>query len=300
MSHYVFAAINGADHCSHEHRPARHGRAFRGVLLVGVLLGLASGAVMAEESDLPLVPLPSVLDFTRGSGWGVALGVGVEYESAYDGSDEMELEVEPAGAVHWRTGNNLIFWEGIELGWRGLLTEEWLLQVGARVEGGREADDSEDGRLDGLDDRDDELVGMVEVRRSLGRDWRAWVGGRVMAGGSDFGTLGVLAAGYRFGQQLDGTGSEIFVFTTFGDADFINKDFGVRPAESIASGLPATDLDGGYRSIGVTGVHRSYLTEKLMLNLNASYELYDGDIEDSPIARQAYEYEVGMALVYHF
>jgi hypothetical protein len=29
-----------------------------------------------------------VLDFTRGGGFGLALGVGVEYGSAYDGSDE--------------------------------------------------------------------------------------------------------------------------------------------------------------------------------------------------------------------
>lgn len=61
-----------------------------------------------QRNDLPLFPLPSVLDFSRGSGWGVALGAAVEYESAYDGSDEMEFEVEPAGAVHWRRGNHLI------------------------------------------------------------------------------------------------------------------------------------------------------------------------------------------------
>ena len=149
-----------------------------------VLITLAPGLGTTDENEdtLPLFPLPSVLDFTRGSGWGVALGVAVEYESAYDGSDEMELEVEPAGAVHWRTGNHLIFWEGIELGWRSRIADDWLMQLGARLEGGREADDSEEGYLDGLDDRDDELVGMLEVRRALGTDWRAWVGGTVRPG----------------------------------------------------------------------------------------------------------------------
>lgn len=268
--------------------------------LAVVLLAAWPSVARAQTSDLPLFPSPSVLDFTRGGGWGFALGAGVEYESDYDGSDEMELEFEPAGAIHWRTGNHLFFWEGIELGWRARLADDWLLQLGARSEGGREADDSEDGHLDGLQDRDDEIVGVLEFRRSLGSDWRAWVAGRVMAGGSDFGTLGVLAAGYRFGRQLDGTGTEVFLFSTFGDSDFLNRDFGVSDDESIDSGLPATELDGGYRSTGVTAVHRSYLSKKLMLIANGSYERYSGDIEDSPVARQKYEYEVGLSLVYHF
>ncbi len=53
---------------------------------------LISGQVLAQDQDgLPLVPLPSIFDFTGGSGWGVALGVGAEYETAYDGSDEYEF-----------------------------------------------------------------------------------------------------------------------------------------------------------------------------------------------------------------
>ena len=265
-----------------------------------LLLTAGPSLVQAQSEDLPLVPSPSVFDFTRGSGWGFALGLAAEVESAYDGSDEMELEVEPAGAVQWRTGNHLFFWEGIELGWRGRLADDWLLQVAARAEGGREADDSEEGHLDGLEDQDDEIVGVLEVRRAFGRDWRAWIAGRLMAGGSDFGTLGVLAAGTRFGQKLDGTGAEIFVFSTFGDSDFLNKDFGVTPEEEAASGLPATDLDGGFRSFGLTGIYRTYVAKKLMLMANASYERYSGDVEDSPIARRPYEVEVGLGLVYHF
>lgn len=142
-----------------------------------VLAGLIAGTIViaaqalplaAEEMNRPLVPLPSVFDFSRGDGWGVALGGTVEYGNAYDGADEYEFEVEPAGAIHYRAGNHLFFWEGIELGWRGLFTNGWLLQTGARYEGGREADDSEDGYLDGLEDRDDEIVGFAEFRYGLG------------------------------------------------------------------------------------------------------------------------------------
>lgn len=266
---------------------------------LAVLAVFFTGNAAAQDS-LPLVPLPSVADFTRGSGWGVALGVAVEYESAYDGSDEYEFEIEPAGAVQWRTGDHLFFWEGIELGWRGRLAERWLVQLAGRYEMGRESDDSDRGRLDGLEDQDDELVGVAEVRWAFSDTWRNWIGVRLMGGNSDFGWLGVLAAGHRFGSQVDGTGTEAFVFGTFGNSDFINRDFGVTAAESVTSGLPETDLDGGYRSVGLTLIDRRYLIDHLQIISQAGIELYSSDIQDSPIARQDYEVELSLSVVYHF
>jgi len=269
--------------------------------LLGMATLLAGGPALGAGSNEPsLVPLPSVLDFTRGEGWGVALGAGVEYENAYDGADEREFEVEPAGAVHYRIGNHLFFWEGFELGWRARLAETWLVQAGARYEEGLEPDDSEDGNLDGLEPRDSHVVGFLEVRRGLGPDWRNWVAARVMGGPSDFGWLGVVAAGHRFGQQVDGTGTEAYAFLTFGTDDFINKDFGVTASDAAASGLPETSLDGGYRSAGFQLVHRRYLTERLHLIGQAGVEFYSSDIGDSPIARDDYEFELGLSLLWHF
>lgn len=262
---------------------------------------LISGQVLAQDQDgLPLVPLPSIFDFTGGSSWGVALGVGAEYETAYDGSDEYEFGLEPAGAIQWRKGNHLLFWEGTELGWRSLVADEWLLQAGFRNEAGLEPDDSEKGHLDGFAERDSHLVGFFEARRAIGEDWRNWIGARAMGGESGFGWLGVLAAGHRFGSMQDGTGNEIYAFTTFGTADFITKDFGVTAADSVASRLPRTELNGGYRSIGIQLIHRRNLTPKLQLIAQAGAELYSNDIQLSPVARKDYETEVGLAVVYRF
>ncbi len=271
-------------------------------IFAAIIVGLAT-IVTAQGQDAEfkaLVPLPSVLDFTRGDGWGVALGVGVEYETAYDGSDEYEFEIDPAGAIQWRTGNHLFFWEGMELGWRGRIADVWLVQAGARYEDGLEPDDSEDGNLDGFEERDSHLVGFLEVRRAFGQDWRNWIGARAMGGETDFGWLGVLAAGHRFGDRLDGTGTEMFIFSTFGTDDFITKDFGVTAADSVASGLPETELDGGYRSTGVTLIDRRYLTRNIHLIAQAGAELYSNDIQDSPVAREDYEIEVGLSIIYQF
>lgn len=273
----------------------------------GINLGLtvcmvATFAAHAGETmdRASLVPLPSVLDFTDGHGWGIALGVGLEYEAAYDGSDEYEFELDPAGAIQWRSGSHMVFWEGTELGWRGLPKSGLLVQAGARYEAGLETDDSEDGRLDGIKERDSHVVGFLEARQALDASWRNWVGGRLMGGESDFGWLGVLAAGHRFGSALDGTGTEVFLFSTFGNEDFINKDFGVSAEDAAASGLIETDLDGGYRSIGITAMDRRWLTESIMLMVEVGAEWYSSDIGDSPIARDDYEAEVGASLVYTF
>lgn len=271
-----------------------------GTLAVTASLSVTGNVLADDSAGQALVPLPSIFDFTHGDGFGGALGVGVEYEGAYDGADETELEVMPAGAVQYRKGNHLFFWEGYELGWRGRLADHWLVQAGIRDEEGLDPDDSDDGNLDGIEPRDSHVVGFLEVRRGLDADWRNWVGARLMGGASDFGVLGVLAAGHRFGDHVDGTGTEVYAYLTFGDNDFINKDFGVTADDALTSGLPQTTLDGGYRAAGVQLVHRRYLTRNIHAIAQAGIERYSGEIGDSPIAREDYEFEVSLALVWHF
>jgi outer membrane scaffolding protein for murein synthesis (MipA/OmpV family) len=268
--------------------------------MFNALPALAPQTEVAEAQPQAIVPLPSILDFTRGAGFGLALGVGVEYEAAYDGSDEYELELDPAGAVQWRSGQHMLFFEGTELGWRGRLADRWLLQAGARYEDGLDPADSDKGALDGIAKRSSHLTGFIEARRALDEDWRNWVGARVLAGDSEFGALGVLAAGHRFGKSLDGLGTEVYLFSTFGDRSFINKDFGVSASDALASGLAETRLDGGYRSSGIQAVHRRYLTSQVQLIAQAGIELYDASIGKSPIARNDFEAELSLAFVWHF
>ena len=95
-----------------------------GLLLVTLTQVSFVHSAIAQDEKTALVPLPSVEDFTRGEdGWGFGLGLAVEYEAAYEGSDEYDFEVDPAGAVQWRSGDNIFYWAGEALGWRGLRSE---------------------------------------------------------------------------------------------------------------------------------------------------------------------------------
>ena len=263
-------------------------------LFAGLTLALL-GAVASAET---LFPMPSVPDVTDDDGWTFGIGAGVEYEAEYDGSDDYGIEAEPVFVVQRRQGNQVWFLEGQELGWRGRVDDVWLLQAGLRFEGGRE--ESEAPELAGLGDVDDELVGMFEVRRALGGDWSNWAAGRLMAGGSDFGVLGVGAVGHTFAASDPGMGIDLFAFVTFGSSDFINRDFGITAEQSAGSGLPETSLDGGYRSVGIQASGRWRFGRHWQLQFEAGYEKYNSDISDSPIALNDYEAEVGVNLLYRF
>ena len=147
-----------------------------------VLATTFSQTSFSQEEREVMVPLPSINDFTNGDGWGFGLGLGVEYESAYEGSDEFEVEPDLAGGIQWRSGNNMFFFAGEAIGWRGLRNDTWLLQATLAFEEGREENDSDDGRLDGLGDTEESTEGVFEVRKSFSSDWRTWFDGRLVAG----------------------------------------------------------------------------------------------------------------------
>ncbi len=269
------------------------------ILLTAPLLAFSyAHDSLADERRSVLVPLPSLDDFTDGDGWGVGLGLGVEYESEYEGSDEFDFEFDPAGALQWRAGRHLYYFAGEALGWRGLVSDAWLLEASLGFDEGRAESDSSDGDLDGLGDQDEGAEAVLQFRRDLSDQWRNWIDGRVVFGPN--GNRALIGYGHRFGSQTDGTGSEIAVVAVFHDSEQANSDFGVTASQSSASSLPPTELDGGYRSIGINYNYRFNLTPHWQLFGEALYEHYGSDIADSPVSRSDYEAELGVGVIYVF
>ncbi|ASJ73256.1 MipA/OmpV family protein [Granulosicoccus antarcticus] len=83
-----------------------------------------------------------------------------------------------------------------------------------------------------------------------------------------------------FRQQLQlflpsyGSGAEIEVFSTFGDEEQIDSYFGVSQSDSIASGLPPTSFDGGYRSSGFKATYRKALNRNFQFIVKGQVEVY--------------------------
>ncbi|MEN9773297.1 MAG: hypothetical protein RL322_367 [Pseudomonadota bacterium] len=269
------------------------------LLLIFFTNALFTPLALAQDKKPALVPLPSVDDFTRGNdGWGFGIGLGIEYESAYEGSDEFGFEIEPAGGIQWRKGNDVFFWAGEALGWRGLRSNLWLMEVVVGFGEGRKESDSKKGRLNGLGDIADGAELVLKARRALNADWRYWLVGQVVTGRT--GNLGLFGVGRRFGDKLDGTGSEINVVAVFQDGKLANKSFGVNAQQSIASGLSQTNLSGGMRSVGLNYVYRHNVDKHWQIFGEALYEHFSSDIQASPISRKNHEAEVGVGLIYRF
>jgi MipA family protein len=269
------------------------------LVLILVTCTFTFNTALAQAEKTVLVPLPSVDDFTKGNdGWSFGLGLGVEYETAYEGSDEFGLEIQPAGAVQWRKGENIFYFAGEAFGWRGLRDDKWLFEALLGFEEGREEGDSDEGWLDGLGTQDEGFELVLQARRAFTSDWRYWLVGRVVTGGD--GNLGLFGVGRRFGDQIDGTGHEVNVVAVFHDSEYANKGFGIDAIQAEASGLAATTLSGGLRSIGVDYSFRHYINENWQIYGEALFEYYSSDVRESPIARSNYETEVGIGFIYIF
>ena len=269
------------------------------LLLTGLFYVFCSQIASAQDDKTALVPLPSVDDFTQGNdGWAFALGAGIEYETAYEGSDEFGIEVQPAGAVQWRSGDNIFYFAGEALGWRGLRAETWLLEALIGFDEGREENDSDDGNLDGLGDTEEGFALVLQARRAFSNDWRYWLVSRLVAG--DNGKLGLFGVGRRFGDKTDGSGAEINLVAVFHDSKYANTGFGITAQQSIASGLDETRLSGGLRSIGIDYNYRHHFNENWQVFGEALYEHFSSDVRNSPIARSNYEAEVGIGFIYTF
>jgi|SRR5690554_3052035 len=272
---------------------------FKWVLLVAITSSLLSHTTVAQDAKTALVPLPSIDDFSQGEdGWSLGLGFGVEYESAYEGSDEFGFELEPAGALQWRKGNDVFFFAGEAIGWRGLRAEHWLLEAVVGFDEGREEADSDKGYLNGLGDQDEGAELVLQARRALDADWRYWLVSRIVTG-SD-GNLGLFGVGRRFGEQTDGSGSEINIVAVFHDSDYANKGFGINAGQSAASGLNEYQLGSGLRSFGINYNYRHYINENWQIYGEALYEHFSSDVRNSPIARSDYEAEIGVGFIYRF
>ncbi|MBR9907688.1 MAG: MipA/OmpV family protein [Gammaproteobacteria bacterium] len=271
---------------------------FIALLLPLAVAACLSPATIAQEKTA-LVPLPSLDDFTKGeNGWALGLGLGIEYESAYEGSDEFGFEPEPAGALQWRSGDNIFYFAGEAIGWRGLRNDVWLLEATVGFEEGREEADSDDGFLNGLGDSDEGAEFVLQARRAFDADWRYWLDGRIIAG--EDGNIGIFGAGTRFGEQNDGTGHELSVVAVYHDSDRANKDFGINAAQAAASGYNETNLSSGLRSVGLHYNYRSYINENWLMYVEGLYEHYSGDVSDSPITRNDFEAELGVGFIYIF
>lgn len=262
-------------------------------LLLATAPALAAEPVRIDAARYAAPEEPEILgigpeDLTR---WNVVIGAGPMIAPVYEGSADFQVTPLPLVSAS--------FGEQVTVDPRGLsltLVNDGALSFRLRAgyDLGRDEDASD--RLTGLGDIAPGAVlggtlayriGPVELRSSVGH----------IFGGSD-GTIGDIGAeiGGRYGPVLLATGASAI----WGDSKYMSANFGITPAQSARSGLPAYAISTGFRRVEADASATYLASEHWALRARITLGTLIGDAADSPVVEDKLQPSAMLTLGYRF
>jgi outer membrane scaffolding protein for murein synthesis (MipA/OmpV family) len=261
---------------------------------------------MTAASILRRAALPLALAFVAAApaaaqeprGWTVTVGGGAQVYPKYPGADGVGINPLPIVGLR-RRGAPLSF-EAPDEGWGfGLLGDDSLVNFGPAVQFQGKRRDEDVGAPVGEVGFTVEAGAFLEVFPV--RNFRLRAEGRRGLGGHD-GWNGDLSADLVIRDQ------DSYVFSIgprarLSDDAFQNAYFGVTPAVTAATGLPAFRAGGGFHAVGIAAGITHMLGRQWGIQAYAGYDRLIGDAADSPIVRafgSRNQYSAGLGLFYSF
>ncbi len=270
--------------------------AFR-LLLLTTIFGLApaQGEVLWPDAlDIDL-NFRNSARLTPGQSWDFRLGVGLENEATYQGSDKTETEIGPYFVGAYRASWGNVFLTGGGVGFSRMLTDNFGVVLQLEAEDTREVND--DSRLTGLGNQDEEIELEVTARYLLG-NWSA--GASVAAATGDKGIVWFFGGGHTWRIMDDRLFISVNTDISGSTADNQRTDFGVTQVQSDASGYPVYTPDGGLKSFGVSFDTEYQLNKRWFLYGQLDYERLLGDVADSPLVFDDNNIEIGAGFLFRF
>jgi outer membrane scaffolding protein for murein synthesis (MipA/OmpV family) len=80
----------------------------------------------------------------------------------------------------------------------------------------------------------------------------------------------------------------------------MNNFFGVSDTDAALSGLESIDLEGGYRSTGLSLIYRENISENMQVVASTGVESYSRDIDKSELVTDALETNSELSLLWMF
>ena len=225
--------------------------------------------------------------------WQALVGPAALFHPSFPGSGR--TVVQPGITLDIRYRDRAFLSSGEGLGVNLVSTDHFRAGVSVNIELGRDQDD------------DDRLRGMGDLKPTP--EFKAFADyvlfPLVLRGAvrkAPFGHKGLLADASLY---LPVAGSEkFFVFVgpsvTISDNRYMERTFGVNPAQSVRSGYRPYDPGTGLRSAGF-GVNAVWnMTEHWMLESSGAAEILLGDAYASPLTRQRAGFSVALDVAYRF
>lgn len=263
-----------------------------------ILTPAATGQVLAPIEARKEAAL--IDDFSGFSGFA---GVGVESGTSYAGSDTRETGVAPLlygiyeDRIYFSAGEIGLYWP--------LMDTEWRVKAGLGYEPGR--DPSDHPALANMNTVDNTAVFAGGLYRQFGT---AAFGLGFEADVADAGKGVVTFLGGSYNWHSD---DRVWTLTAYGDVSFANAEhlrteFGITPAEALASQANANPLyrytsytpSGGMKSFGIGAAARYRLAGNWLLTGSVSGEFFGSEATNSPLVREDYELEAVMGLAFTF
>lgn len=252
----------------------------------------------AARGEGPPVP-PSSL----GPDWHLRLGVGPGVAPEFQGAGDVDVvpyalvDAVWAGRVfiNWRNG----LFEEIE---DGIGVNAWNLPnlrvaLSFRYDKGREESDS--SRLRGLGDIDGSVELAALFRLIIEQHWAFSTRLRRDVSGGHEGTLADFLLGYE-NWLPEGVLYDVNFGATWANKDYMKLFFGVSAAQSARSGFDRYEPEGDFRDIFFNGGVTVYLSERWFVDGRSRFALLTGDAADSPIVKDEFQVEAGVAVGYDF
>ena len=80
----------------------------------------------------------------------------------------------------------------------------------------------------------------------------------------------------------------------------LQSEYGVTPAQSLASGHPVFDPHAGTAAVGVGFSATRFITEHWLLNLDAAISKLKGSADASPVTERSTQRVLVLSVVYHW
>ncbi len=230
--------------------------------------------------------------------WRVVLGAAADTQPEYGGADAYRVQGGPVIDIQYRDIAFLSTGDG--LGVNFLRGDHY--RIGAAIAFDR-------GRLERYDYTN--LRGMGDIRAApVAKVFASYVlskqfplvlrvDARQILGGAN-GTVGD-AALY---MPLPGSSKKFVMFAgpsiTLAAHHYLQSEYGVTPAQSLASGHPVFDPHAGMAAVGVGFSATRFLTDHWLLNLDAAISKLRGSPDVSPLTESSTQRELALSINYEW
>lgn len=230
--------------------------------------------------------------------WRVILGAAAETEPVYAGAAAFRVQGGPVIYADYReiafisTGDGI----GVNL-FRG---DHYRIGVAIAYDLGRREQDDYDN-LRGMGNISPAPAAKVFATFVLSKKFPLIlrVDARQNLGGAD-GTVGDVG----IYMPLPGSSKKFVMFAgpsiTMATHRYLQSEFGVTPAQSLASGHPVFDAHSGMESVGVGFSATGFLTKHWLLNIDAAISKLKGSPDVSPLTERPTQRVIALSLNYQW